>query len=63
MKPKTMKDIFELRAEAAEADDMETVALCDDAIYGKTRAIAQCLAIMGAADAMHDDDCEGWDYE
>ena len=61
MRQKTMKQIWELRDEAAAADDLETVALCDAAIFGNAHAMAQCLAIMGAADAMHDDDCEGWD--
>lgn len=38
--------IRELRDAAAASDDGERVALCDDALIGKSGALAECLSIL-----------------
>jgi hypothetical protein len=40
--------IFALRAEAAAAGDQKQVRICDRALDGRTRAIAQCAAVIAA---------------
>ena len=45
----TIGQIAKLRAEAAAAGDMKQVRICDRALDGRTRAIAQCAAVIAAA--------------
>jgi hypothetical protein len=45
----TIGQIAKLRAEAAAAGDQKQVRICDRALDGRTRAIAQCAAVIAAA--------------
>jgi hypothetical protein len=52
----TDAQITDLRREAGEAYDPETVAACDRALAGDIEARAECASIIASAEAMADDE-------
>ena len=46
----TTDQIEQLRTEAGEAGDLAQVALCDRALSGEADAMAECAAVIAAAD-------------
>lgn len=50
----TTEQIETLRSEAGQHGDMEQVAVCDKALAGSKKAIAECARVIADAEAQQD---------